>query len=140
MNNFKVLDLIDAALISQESKEPRASRTPSIWPSEASADRIDKTEGNIVGACHRKTFGRMVGWPITNQDAVSSWRWITGRAIESHLTSLATATKPAIYIASGVRHYVKDIYLSFELDLVVKDPSTNKGWIIECKTIYGYMI
>lgn len=140
MPNFKVLDYVDAALISQEGREPKASRTPSVWPSEASANRIDKTEGNIVGTCHRKSYGRMVGWTVTNQiDPVGAWRFVTGRSIEDHLTQLATDAKPPIYIAKGVRHYVKDIYLPFELDLVVKDPESNKGWIVECKTIYGYM-
>src|SRR3954463_1760523 len=139
MPEFKVFDYVDAALVSQEGRDPKASKTPSVWPSEASANRIDKTEGLIVGACHRKAFGRMVGWPVTNQvDPVGAWRFVTGRLIESHLTQLAEASKPSIYIASGIRHYVEDIYLPFELDLVVKDPTTNKGWIVECKTIYGY--
>lgn len=140
MSDFKILDYVDATLISQEGRAPKASRTPSVWPSEASSSRIDKTEGSIVGACHRKSFGRMVGWPVTNQvDAVGAWRFVTGRSVEDHLTSLAVATNPPIFVANGVRHYVKDIYLPFELDLVVKDPNTQKGWIVECKTIYGYM-
>lgn len=140
MPNFRLLDLVDATLVSQEGRDPKASRTPSVWPSEASADRIDKTEGPIVGTCHRKSFGRMVGWPVTNQiDPVGAWRFVTGRSVESHLTTLTIATEPKIYAASGVRHYVKDIYLPFELDLVVKDPETNRGWVVECKTIYGYM-
>jgi hypothetical protein len=137
---FRVLDYVDATVVAQEGREPKASRSPAVWPSEASADRIDKTEGPIVGACHRKSFGRMVGWLVTNQiDPVGAWRFITGRLIENHLTGLAQATEPGIYIASGVRHFVPDIYLPFELDLVVKDPETNRGWIVECKTIYGYM-
>lgn len=140
MGNFKVLDFVDAALISQENREPKASKTPSVWPSEASALRIDKTEGNIVGTCHRKSFGRMMGWEVSNQiDPVGAWRFVTGKSIETHLTNLAMATNPPIFIASGVRHYVKDIYLPFELDLVVMDPITKQGWIVECKTIYGYM-
>lgn len=140
MPEFKIFDHVDATLVSQEGREPRASRIPSVWPSEASANRIDKTEANIVGTCHRKSFGRMVGWPVTNQvDPVGAWRFVTGRLIEGHLTGLAMATKPEIFVASGVRHFVKDIYLPFELDLVVKDPETSRGWIVECKTIYGYM-
>lgn len=140
MSDFKLFDLVDAALVAQEGREPKASRTPSVWPSEASADRIDKTQGLIVGTCHRKSFGRMVGWPITNQvDPVGAWRFVTGRSIETHLTFLAANTKPEIFCASGVRHYVKDIYLPFELDLVVRDPKSKRGWIVECKTIYGYM-
>lgn len=138
--DFKVLDYVDATLVAQEGKEPRASRVPAVWPSEASADRIDKTESKIVGACHRKSFGRMVGWPVTNKiDPVAAWRFVTGRSVEDHLTTLAKATQPAIYVANGIRHFVPDIYLPFEIDLVVKQPESNRGWIVECKTIYGYM-
>ena len=123
MPEFKVLDYVDAAIVASEAREPRASRTPAVWPSEASADRIDKTEGPVVGACHRKSFGRMVGWSVTNQiDPVGAWRFVTGRSVETHLTTLAIASKPPIYVANGVRHFVRDIYLPFELDLVVKDP------------------
>lgn len=139
MPEFKIFDYLDAALVAQEGREPKASRTPSVWPSEASADRIDKTEGSIVGTCHRKSYGRMVGWPVTNQvDPVGAWRFVTGKMIEDHVTSLASLSKPNIFCASGIRHYVDEIYLPFELDLVVKDPETSRGWIIECKTIYGY--
>lgn len=137
--SFSVLTYVDATLVSQEGRDPKAARIPAVWPSEASADRIDKTEGNIVGNCHRKSFGRMVGWSVTNQvDPVGAWRFVTGRLIEGHLTGLAEATKPQIYVASGVRHFVSEIHLPFEMDLIVKDPGTNKGWIVECKTIYGY--
>lgn len=140
MPDFKLFDHVDKALITQETKEPRASRTPAVWPSEASADRIDKTVGEIVGKCHRAAFGRMVGWPVTNTvDPVGAWRWVTGRLIESHLVGLSKDIKSDFYVASGVKHYVKEIYLPLELDLVVMDPETKKGWIVECKTIYGYM-
>lgn len=140
MAEFKVFDYVNAALVTQEGRDAKASRTPSVWPSEASADRIDKTEGVIAGTCHRKSFGRMVGWPVVSGvDPVGAWRMVTGRLIESHLTGLAENTSPGIYVANGVKHYVPDIYLPFELDLVVVDPETKRGWIVECKTIYGYM-
>lgn len=137
---FKLFDYIDKTMISQESHDARASKTPSVWPSEASALRIDKTEGNIVGRCHRASFGRMVGWSITNQvDPVGAWRWVTGRLIEGYLTDIAKATDPKIFVANGVKHLVKDLQMALELDLVVIDPKTKKGWITECKTYYGYM-
>lgn len=140
MPDFRVFDYVDAAIVNQEGRAAKASRTPSVWPSEASADRIDKAEADIVGTCHRKSFGRMVGWPVTDQvDPIGAWRFTTGKMIENHLTHLTMVSNPRIYVASGVRHYVEDIYLPFELDLVVKDPITNTGWIVECKTIYGYM-
>lgn len=137
---FKLFDYIDATMVSQENRDSRASKTPAVWPSEASANRLDKSESNIVGKCHRASFGRMVGWNITNKvDPVGAWRFVTGRLIEGYLTDVSKATNPKIYVASGVRHFVDDLFLPFELDLVVIDPDTKQGWITECKTYYGYM-
>jgi hypothetical protein len=136
---FRLFDLIDAALVGQESKSPKAALIPSVWPSEASAERIDKTESDIVGKCGRAVHLRMIGYNITNQvDPVGAWRWVTGRMIEQHLSDLAELTTPNIFVASGVRHFVPDLFLPFELDLVVIDPVTKRGWITECKTFYGY--
>jgi hypothetical protein len=137
---FRIFDYLDPAIVDTESRDAKASRTPSVWPSEASAMRIEQSIGKIVGKCHRASFLRMLGTPVSNQvDPIGSWRWVTGRMIENHLTYLATQSKPNILVAAGVRHFVNDLYLPFELDLVVMDPVTKQGWIVECKTYYGYM-
>ena len=140
MPDFKLFPYIDTALVEQESRDAKASTVPAVWPSEASSIRIDQSVSKIVGACHRKSFMRMLGFPVTNQiDPVGAWRWVTGRLMEGTLVDLAKTSKIPIYIANGVRHFVPEFYLPLELDLVVLDPKTNKGWITECKTYYGYM-
>jgi hypothetical protein len=137
---FQIFKYLDTALVKQESREPRSSSVPAVWPSEASAEKIDKSENKIVGSCHRKSYLRMIGWPVTNNvDAVGAWKWVTGRRMEEDIVSLAKASSPRVYVASGVRFYVPDLYLPLELDLVAMDPETNQGWICECKTYYGYL-
>ena len=140
MSEFSLFDYIDTALVKQESHDARTSNVPAVWPSEASANRIDRTVCNIYGACMRKSYYRMTGIPITNQvDPIGAWRWVTGRLIEGTLVDLARSTDPMIYAANGVRTFVEEFYMPLELDLVVVDPKDRKGWICECKTYYGYM-
>jgi hypothetical protein len=139
MNDFKFWPLVDTAVIDTEThKISKTSKIPSIWPSEASATAIQAGESSIVGKCHRASYLRMTGVPVTNSvDVVGSWRWITGRLIETHMTDMCKEAK--IFVANGVRTIVKEIFLPLEMDQIVLDPQTNQGWIIECKTYYGYM-
>src|ERR1039457_4247613 len=76
---MQVFTLIDEAMLAQESREAYYSRTPRVWPSEASAELFDKREAGIAGGCHRKSYFRMTGEPPTNQIDVerpcrSIWR------------------------------------------------------------------
>jgi hypothetical protein len=139
MGAFKLFDYLDPALVAQESRDPRPSQVPAVWPSEASAERIDKTVQKIVGKCMRQAYLRMIGRPVSNNvDAIGAWKWVTGRLMETQIVDLAKISKPSIYVANGVRFYVPEFYLPLELDLVVMDPDTKRGWISECKTYDGY--
>jgi hypothetical protein len=138
MDNFKVLDILDKTILSEESFSTPAARSPACWPSEASATLFDQSVNKIVGTCHRKSYYRMIGWPVSNSvDEIGAWRFVLGRLVETHATELAKISKPPIWVANGVKLFVKDIGLSLEMDIIVKDPKTNKGWILECKTFYG---
>jgi hypothetical protein len=132
---FPLFRYLDSALIKQETRESKASNVPAVWPSEASAEKINKSENPIAGTCHRQSYLRMIAWPVSNNiDAIGAWKWVTGRMMENNIVDLAVASDPSIFVASGVRSYVPDIYMPFELDLVVIDPETKRGWICECKT------
>jgi hypothetical protein len=139
MESFKVLDTLDKTILSEESfGEARASHSPACWPSEASAIRLDQTFNPIVGTCHRKSYYRMIGLNASNKvDVIGSWRFVLGRLVETHVTELTKVSKPPIWVGNGVKLFVKDIGLSLEMDVIVKDPLTNKAWILECKTFYG---
>ena len=134
---WSLFEQVDRVLVEQESRQAYASRTPRVWPSEASAELISPDKNRIVGKCHRASFFRLIGvdaiQPVT---AVSARRMRTGRAMEDDLKSLCQAA--GIFVASGVRYHVSDIDMPLELDLVVLDPD-GRLVIVENKTIYGYM-
>jgi hypothetical protein len=145
MSSFSIFSYLDPAVIADEtSSTPRASYTPAMWPSEASAVRIDKSMFPIFGTCMRKCLYRMIGWTKSVEtDASGPWKWILGRAVEEKLTDLAQfqsekAGIEHIYVANGVRLFIRDFYLPVEIDLIVKDPKTNRGWVVECKSYSGY--
>ena len=137
MGEFRIFEFLDDALIKAEVGTPHASRTPAVWPSEASALRVDRSQWNIVGKCHLAAFYRMIGMPITNPpDAISAWKWIIGRSVEEHLTD--QAKKAGVYVAEGVKHWIPDVGLSIEMDVISLDPATNDPYIVECKSFAGY--
>jgi hypothetical protein len=144
MSKFSLFRYLDPAIIDDESSTARASKTPAVWPSEASAVRVDKSLFPIFGACLRKQAYRMIGWPRKQETAAESpWKWIVGRAVEEKLTELAKyqsekAGIEHIYVAHGVRLFIQDFYLPVEMDVIVRDPETGRGWIVECKTYDGY--
>ncbi len=85
----------------EQMGESYASKSPAVWPSEASAIRVDTTLFVIVGRCHRAAYERMMGFSITHSaDATSAWRWVMGRQIESNLTEQASLA--SIYAACGI--------------------------------------
>jgi hypothetical protein len=144
--SFKLFDYLDPAIIGNESSEVRASKSPAAWPSEASAVRTDRSFFPIYGTCMRKAFYRMIGWPKQEEiTADSPWKWVIGRAVEDKLTDLCVIAgnnvgdgHESLYVANGVKHYIRDLYLSIEMDVIARDPKTNRGWVIECKSYDGY--
>src|ERR1017187_3721546 len=134
----KLFPLLDGALLSQETRTAHAARTPRVWPSEASAVLFAQRESDIIGGCHRKSYWRLTGEPQTNTiDVIGARRFRTGRAMELDIITLAKDA--GVFVACGVRYHVADIDLPLELDLVVCDPDDNKLYIVENKTIYGYV-
>jgi hypothetical protein len=138
---MKLFPILNQTLVSQENREAYGSWDARVWPSEASAVRTDQREANIVGKCHRASFGRLMGWPITNKtDVVSARRFVTGRLMEADVIRLAKDA--GVFVANGVRVHVQDeetgLSLPLELDLVVIDRETGQLGIGENKTIYGY--
>ena len=134
---MQIFPLIDAAMLSQESRTAYYSRTPRVWPSEASAELFDTREAGIIGGCHRKSYFRLTGEPQSNTiDVVGARRFRTGRAMELDIIALAKAA--GIFVAAGVRYHVEDIDLPLEMDLIVYEKTTMRLYIVENKTVYGY--
>jgi hypothetical protein len=136
-SDFRVFNTIDPCILKEETGAPSASKSPACWPSEASAIKVDKSISSTVGKCHRAAYLRMLGFSVTNPAQVSTvWSWLIGRSIEERLTHQTQIS--GIYAANGVKHFISDIVLSLEFDVIVKNPVDNRGWILECKSYGGY--
>ena len=132
-----VFEELDKALIEMETWNPRMSLEPVVWPSEASATLADQIESEGIGGCRRASYYRMTGQPITNpMDAVGAQVVRLGRAVEKEL--FEQATEAELCVATGVKYYVKDISLSFEMDGILLDKNTKQGIIAEVKSFDGY--
>jgi hypothetical protein len=137
MAEFRIFPFLDEALLKAEISAPYASRTPAVWPSEASAVRTDRSLWNIVGKCNLAAFYRLIGMSLTNPaNVLSAWKWWIGRDVESHITELAKSA--GVYVASGVKHWIPDVMLAIEMDAVTLDPATNDPYVVEVKSFAGY--
>lgn len=133
---MQLFSYIDKALLEAESRTEYASLEPRVWPSEASAEAFDKRVAPILGKCHRSSYFRLIGEPVANVTTpTAARRFRMGRACEDDITLLAKDA--GLHVANGVRCFVPDLCLPFELDLVVRDPDTNQAIIAENKSIYG---
>jgi hypothetical protein len=149
-NEFRIFDHIDSVIVSKHNREERVSREPRVWPSAASVEPFDQSVHKIEGKCGRQVF---YGWTAEENDgridAKASWKFEAGNLLEAALTELAATPRKtlvpqpdgsvqeetiSIKVASGVRIFVEDILLSFELDLVVINPNNNRAIIVENKT------
>jgi hypothetical protein len=79
----------------------------------------------------------MTGQPITNpMDATGCQIVRLGKAVEKDVFEQAIAAN--ICVASGVKVWVEDVKLAFELDGVLLDKDTQQGLIAEIKSFDGY--
>jgi hypothetical protein len=135
---FKLFEHLDKALVGMEKRDDWTSKSARLWPSESSAVLLEPTVAGFAGGCGRKVYYRLTGEKTTSQmDPVGARRVRTGKAVEEDTT--LQAMEAGLHVASGVRHYVPNIDLAFELDLVVLDPQSSQPVICENKSIYGYM-
>jgi hypothetical protein len=135
---FRVFDALGTALVEMEQRDTYLSSTPKVWPSEASAELFDKTEAGSTGKCRRAVYFRMTGREPSNpMDALGCQIVRLGRAVENEV--IAQARAAGLHVASGVRYFVEDLTMSFELDGVLLDPVTHQGVITEVKSFDGYV-
>lgn len=134
---MRLFQILNQTMLDGEKRDAYAVREPRVWPSEASAVSGDQRVSKIVGKCHRQANFRMIGMPVTNPvDIKGAWKFELGRACERHVISLAKSA--GIHAASGVKCFVKELCLPFEVDLCVVDPASSQGVITENKSYSGY--
>jgi hypothetical protein len=118
--------------------EPYASKTPAVWPSEASALRVDKTLWNIAGKCHRAAYMRMMGFSVTNPGRRHQRLEVGDGPRDRVEPDRADQDGRHIYAANGVKHFIRDVTLSLEFDVITVDPVDKRGWLCEIKSYSGY--
>lgn len=133
------------------------SKHPTLWPSEATAIKVnDFGEEEVVGKCRRATFFRFAKnnvqfYPqysylkdlIAEVDQLSiptdrymRWIWEHGRIYEEYVKTMSA--KSGIFINEEIPIYIKDFNVSGKIDIVVINPRTGKYSIVEVKSIYGH--
>ena len=123
-------------MLKEEQRSPYIYPEPRVNPSELSAWPADNRRNKVVGACQRKTIFKLFGVPVTEPMRAHSARiFRVGRFFEDEMALFLK--KAGLFVASGVRKYVPGLVMSFELDLVARNPATNQAIIIENKTIKG---
>lgn len=120
----------------------RADRDRSaFYPSEASI--ISRTDGKVIGKCHRAVWYRWAGVPETNPtDACGAWTMNVGKKIEEMY--IEYSKQMGLWVANNIKYYDKEHNVSGEVDLIVHERSvvdereTEELMGIEIKTAYGY--
>jgi len=115
-------------------REDKGTRT-AFWPSEASV----KVPGPIyIGKCHRALWYSFKNKEVTNPMDGRGWRTVkAGIGFEALLIENMKEMNIWDTKMNDIRKfYNKDLNISGEVDIFVKDDGVSLG--IECKTIYGY--
>lgn len=132
-------------------------RPPSLWPSEASASlKNDYDEPYVVGACRRSTFFRYTVanyyfYPDTTiydelaseiitletpPDRYQKWVWEAGKLYEDFVVEMSKQS--GVYVDSQIQIVVPNYNLVGKLDLIVRNPITEKLVAEEIKSVYGH--
>lgn len=133
---IKLLPLFDQHIT--RKKEVPLSRGHHYYPSEASIKYTD-TNGlvRVSGKCLRQCFYRFT---VPDQkegiDPFGMWVMMMGQAAEDVLRE--QIKQMGLWIDNSVRFYDEEHNISGEIDLVIRDPETDKLIILECKTAWGY--
>ena len=112
----------------------------SFYPSEASI--ISRTDGRIIGRCHRAIWYDWTGVKPSNPtDARGWWTFQVGNLIES--AYIENAKQLGIWAGDHIKFYNQELNIAGEADLFIfreplhKDlPKTIAG--VEIKSAYGY--
>ena len=109
------------------------------YPSEASI--ISRTDGNVIGKCHRASYYGWKGIPKTNEtDARGMWTMNFGKELENMYTEYIKQI--GIWAGNNIKYYDTLHNISGEIDIVVFDGEiggkTRPVSGIEIKTAYGY--
>jgi hypothetical protein len=110
---------------------------PGLYPSEASVKYDLDGEEVIEGGCLRASWYRVLGIPVPGPPNVSlGMKGNLGKWDE--IGTVNRWKEMGIWVDNAVKFFNKELIVSGELDAVLKDPTTGKTILVECKTFYGF--
>lgn len=124
--------------LTDSDKRNFAKQRPGLWPSEMSVEYIDR-DGlpAIKGKCRRAVFYRIHKYPVDGRpDPAQEMKFQLGRSIEE--AAIERWKSMGIYVSNTVKFFIKDLYISGEIDAIIKNPETGNLIIIEEKSYYGH--
>jgi len=104
------------------------------YPSEASV--VDKTTGKVIGTCMRQAYLRAIRHPGLPKGPSSDTILKMGKWLE--LMMVDTWKSMGILVDQSVRFRNERVWLSGELDVVLREPGSNTLFGAEIKTFHGY--
>jgi len=154
----KEWSFFDHVLKAIAKPRPGDPRSPTLWPSEATAEVINEYgEKEVLGKCRRSTFFRYVkahtNYFVEEQD---DWKellaeidekyrsvddymrfiWAQGELYEEYL--IAKAKETGVFITEQAPIYIRSHNISGKRDIEIINPETGKYVIAEAKSVYGY--
>lgn len=103
------------------------------YPSEAKV--ISRTDGELIGKCHRASWYNWIGEEPTNPvDARGRWTFAMGKMIEGGY--IEYCKQLGIWAGSNIHFYDRIHNISGEADLFIFNNKSIEG--VEIKTAYGY--
>lgn len=108
-----------------------------FYPSEGSVKVVDAS-GNeeVLGNCLRASYFRCIGERSAPHSVRTQFIFALGKHVEDMLVEIWK--KMGIFEAQGVRFYNPEFNVSGELDVVLRNPSTDTLFGVEVKSFYGY--
>lgn len=114
-----------------KGSELKANRLPTFYPSAASC--VSELDGKPIGACLRAQFYRCAGYEVTNPSGLySQYIFAAGNLWEDKMCEWFKEI--GIWSGNTIKFQDTKRYISGEIDILIKNPETNKKYIVEMKT------
>jgi Holliday junction resolvase-like predicted endonuclease len=130
MTDFNMWDVIDDHLT--KGAPLYGKRLPTFYPSAASCRNL-KDENETLGGCVRAQYYRCAGFDRTNPSGLfSQYIFAAGNMWEDKITEWCKQS--GIWLGNSVKFQDLDRYISGEVDIIIKNPTTGEKIIVENKT------
>lgn len=138
INNEQVFSLVAEEDHFVRTHSDFARRRPGLHPSSASVAFIDNGKRIILGKCMREAWYSALGTPKDGTGRNVSLNMKAHQGKWSEIGMVDQWKKMGIWVANNIKFFNREFALSGELDLILRNPITEKIFGLEMKTFYGY--